>query len=118
DTRTLVVFTAPWCPHCKTVLPIVIGAETDSLPDTKVVIVETASSPGDEIYTHADLASWGQLGPIYIDTDAGDGSPGDAATAYGVTGFPYFVLVHTDGTVLRRTQGEMDDQALIAFVNG
>lgn len=112
--RTLVVFTAPWCPHCKQVLPVVIGAETD----TELVLVETASSPGSEIYTHADLASWGHVGPIYIDNDAGDGSAGDAATAYGVTGFPYFVLVDADGKVLRRTQGEMDEQALLDFVNG
>ena len=125
--RTLVVFTAPWCPHCKKVLPIVIGAETEGLPGviadgagggTKVAIVETASSPGDEIYTPADITAWGHVGPIYVDADAGDGSPGQVATRYGVTGFPYLVLVDADGAVLRRTWGEMDEQALLTFVNG
>jgi thiol-disulfide isomerase/thioredoxin len=118
-TSTLLMFTAPWCPHCKKTLPMVIDAlNTGVFVRTTLLIVETASSPGDEIYSEADYAAWGYPGSIYVDRDAGDGSAGTAATAYGTTGYPYFVLVDETGKVVRRFTGEMTADELTAFVNG
>lgn len=131
-TRTLVVFTARWCPHCKAGLPTLLALETDGLPGaiaprvdgapaTRVVLVDTASL-ADEAdnsgYDISDYARWGHTGAVYLDRDRGDGSPGEVATAYGVAGFPFFVLVDTDGTVMRRAMGEMSETELLAFVNG
>jgi thiol-disulfide isomerase/thioredoxin len=118
-TPTLVLFTAPWCPHCRKTLPAAIASlNAGALGRTQLVIVDTASGPGNELYSHADVATWGYQGTVFVDRDRGDGSAGTAATAYGTTGYPYFVLVDETGKVVRRFTGEMTADELTAFVNG
>jgi thiol-disulfide isomerase/thioredoxin len=119
---TLVVFTATWCPHCKATLPDLLATETNgSLASVHLVVVQTANRSDATLYDHADYVRWGHTEPVLVDPpfdpSHGDGAAGKVATAYGATGWPYFVLVGTDGTVLGRWMGEMtmpDLQQVIA----
>ena len=39
-----------------------------------------------------------------------DNADSDLATAYGITGFPYWVLVDATGTVVHRSSGELTEE--------
>ena len=46
-----------------------------------------------------------------------DSSSREAAEAYGVSGFPFFVIVGADGTVKARVSGEVEIPALTQIVS-
>jgi hypothetical protein len=50
--------------------------------------------------------------PVLVDDDKGT-----AAQAWGLPGFPYFVLVGADGKVKLRLSGEVDTDSLTNSVN-
>jgi hypothetical protein len=49
--------------------------------------------------------------PVIVDGDRG------VATAYGLTAFPYWVVVGADGTVVRRLTGELPPAQLDELVS-
>jgi len=57
------------------------------------------------------LAKAGWAPPVLVD-DAGS----SAARAFGLTAFPYFVLVDGDGKVVARSSGELGPAALTELV--
>lgn len=111
----LVVFLAHWCPHCNREIPVLLewGA-TRELPDGLSIIgVSTAVSAENPNYPPSQwLAekgwSWAALA---------DSVDMKAAEAYGVSGFPFMVLIGPDGDVVARTSGEMSIDEIDAWVN-
>lgn len=102
----MVVFLAHWCPHCNREVPRLIQWKDEGrVPEgLEVVAVATAS--------RSDAPNWP---PSKWVQDKGwpwavmaDSENGDAAVSYGVTGFPYFAIVGTDGTVKARFSGEIE----------
>ncbi len=55
--------------------------------------------------------------PVLVDESQGDGAAGVAATAYGATGWPYFVIVGADGKVKVRVSGEIEVNDLQQIVD-
>lgn len=47
-----------------------------------------------------------------------DSATTDAANAFGLNSFPYFVLLRADGSVALRLSGEVDPVDLIAHISG
>jgi hypothetical protein len=45
-----------------------------------------------------------------------DNARGTAARAFGISAYPFFVLVNADGTVAGRTTGEVTDAAMKANI--
>jgi hypothetical protein len=58
------------------------------------------------------LHELGWSGRVLRDSNEVDGAAGRAAAAYGASGWPYFVVIGVDGTVLARASGELDKSAM------
>lgn len=121
DRPTLVVFLAHWCPHCNDEIP-----ELNALRDAgrwpaglDIVAVSTAIAPDRPNFPPSRwLVEKDWTYPVIADElDMGIESF-TAATAYGVTGFPFMTLVGSDGTVLARWSGSAGADAIEALVTG
>ena len=112
--ETLVVFVAHWCPHCRREVPLLVRwmASGQKPASIDVVAVSTAVSkdlPNYPPSTWLKDAKW----PTPVMADDNDQH---AATAYGLPGYPYLVLVGADGTVKARASGELTVDQLNALV--
>ncbi|MFV0306843.1 MAG: TlpA family protein disulfide reductase [Desertimonas sp.] len=120
---TLVVFLAHWCPHCNDEIPVLNEwRDSGQMPEgLRVVGVSTAVSNQRPNYPPGEwLASMDWQWDVIADgpVDEAIGGP-PAGIAYGVSGFPFFVLLDEDGAVVARGAGEKpigELQALVAEV--
>ena len=119
DTATLVVFLAHWCPHCNNEIPEINRIrDADAWPDgLRVVGVSTAVSPQRPNFPPErwlEEKDWS----YEIMADAFDSSRSSfiAAEAFGVTGFPFMVLIDESGLVRGRWSGELGALALAELV--
>lgn len=101
----VIVVVAHWCPHCQREVPrIVDWAKEGKLPDgVEVTTIATASSDSQANYPPA---AWLAQEDWPFDTIADD-ETGSAAEALGLDGYPFMVFVNADGTVAKRTSGEL-----------
>jgi thiol-disulfide isomerase/thioredoxin len=100
----MVVFLAHWCPHCNAEIPILIEwKNSGGVPSNLDVIgVSTAVFDDRDNYPPSKWITdmkfpW----PVMADTENSD-----AAIAYGVAGFPSFVLIDEAGKVMYRADGQ------------
>jgi cytochrome c biogenesis protein CcmG/thiol:disulfide interchange protein DsbE len=112
----LVVFVAHWCPHCQREVPILVNwfNSAQKPTDLKVTAVSTSynlSPENSPASTWLTKAKWPT--PVLADSNNDD-----AAKAYGLSSFPYLVVLGPDGTVKGRTSGEMTADQITQFVNG
>lgn len=102
-TPKAIVFLAHWCPHCQREVPTITQWVDDGgLPDG-VDLVGVATGI-DENRPNFPPQDWLQReefpAPTVVDGNAA------AAQAYGLTTYPYWVLVDGDGKVVQRWAGE------------
>ncbi|CAN5594312.1 hypothetical protein BH10ACT3_BH10ACT3_15990 [soil metagenome] len=101
----VVIFVAHWCPHCQREVPLIQKWLDDgNKPDNvDFYAVSTAVSADRPNYPpSAWLADEGWTPPVMLD------SPDQtAAVAYGLPGFPYFVMMDASGKVTQRASGEV-----------
>lgn len=104
-TPKVLVFMAHWCPHCQAEIPrLVEHFADDGVPEGVDVIgistrVDTAA-PNYPPSAWLEDESWDL--PTLVDSQAAD-----AFGIFGVSGFPYFIAVDAEGTVVARTSGEL-----------
>lgn len=113
--RYLVLFLAHWCPHCQAEVPRLVdwyesGAAPDDLNVVAVSTAVTSTRPNYPPSGWLDREGWPW--PVMVDSDRFD-----AAAAYGQSGFPYFVLLDENGTVLVRFAGEIETAQLEAVLD-
>ena len=111
----MVVFLAHWCPHCNREVPRLIEWQASgAVPsELQVVGVSTAVASDRPNYPPSQwVVEKGWTWPILADS-----SSREAAEAYGVSGFPFFVIVGADGTVKARVSGEVEIPALTQIVS-
>jgi cytochrome c biogenesis protein CcmG, thiol:disulfide interchange protein DsbE len=111
----MVVFLAHWCPHCNAEIPVLLEwQESGEIPDElQIYGVGTAASPDRPNYPPDQwLQEKGWAWPVLADDEQLT-----AANAYGVTGFPYFVILDADGNVVVRNSGEIPIEDLDAMVD-
>jgi cytochrome c biogenesis protein CcmG, thiol:disulfide interchange protein DsbE len=98
-----VLFVAHWCPHCQREVPAVQSwIDAGNAPaDVDLYSVATGNTPDRPNYPpDAWLEQEGWTVPVAV-----DGDDQAAATAYGLTGYPYWVFIGADGTVASRYGG-------------
>lgn len=110
----LVVFVAHWCPHCQREVPkIVSWLEDSGTPEgLEMMVVATATDRNRPNYPPSE---WLEEEGLDLPTMADDGR-GTAAEAYGLSGYPYFVLLDADNKVLARDTGELSTEELDGLV--
>ena len=101
----LIVFVAHWCPHCQKEIPLLADyLKTNQLPaGVDLYTVSTSVTSKQPNYPpSAWLEREGWTGKILA--DSGDQ---EAADAFGLSAFPYFIAVDGSGKVVARTSGEI-----------
>lgn len=111
----MVVFLAHWCPHCNAEVPRLIewknmGMTPDGL---EVVGVSTGVAADRPNYPPSEWI----VEKKWPWTVMADSVTQDAAMAYGVSGYPFFTIIGTDGTVKLRASGEKSIEEIDALVD-
>jgi len=106
-----IVFVAHWCPHCQAEVPRLVSLEkTGAFTGVDVSAVATGTNSG---YPNYPPSSWlaREKWPFPVMVDSATST---AAKAYGLTSYPYFVLVDANGKVVGRASGEVASADVIA----
>jgi thiol-disulfide isomerase/thioredoxin len=101
----LVVFVAHWCPHCQQEVPLIQEwIDSGDVPEgLEIYTVSTGVDSSRPNYPPSNwLASEGWAPQVMLDDEAQS-----AAKSWGLTGFPYFVMVDGEGNVWQRGSGEI-----------
>lgn len=105
-------FFAHWCPHCQAELPRLVGFfNTTGLPDEVDFHAISAATNPDAGNFPPEAWFATELWPFPV---LDDSSTGAISAAFGLPGFPYFVVVDGDGAVTHRLAGELSDDAAVA----
>lgn len=100
----VVVFVAHWCPHCQAEVPRLVALAKQGVFNgvdvTAVATGTSAQAPNYPPSAWLKREHW----PFAVMADSPSGT---AATAYGISAYPYFVMVHPDGKVAGRGTGEL-----------
>ncbi len=106
-----VVFVAHWCPHCQAEVPRLVSlAKSGAFKGVDVSAVATGTNSGYPNYPPSawlKRVSW----PFPVMADSKNYT---AANAYGLSAYPYFVLVDSEGKVAARASGEVSDKDVVA----
>jgi thiol-disulfide isomerase/thioredoxin len=111
----MVVFVAHWCPHCQREVPRLVKWIAAGTPPANLQIfaVSTGVMKSAGNYPPSTwLAKTQWPKPVIADDDNSS-----AAQAWGLPGFPYFVLVGADGKVKLRLSGEVGMDNLTKLIN-
>jgi cytochrome c biogenesis protein CcmG/thiol:disulfide interchange protein DsbE len=113
----LLVFLAHWCPFCQKEVPVLVRWNQSGLvpSDLDVIAVTTGTDPTQPNYPpSAWLANerWPELWPVLVDNQ-----DQTAANSFGLSGYPFMVLIDGDGNVRWRNSGEISAEALTDSVN-
>jgi thiol-disulfide isomerase/thioredoxin len=113
----VVLFVAHWCPHCEEEIPTLVDWLAGNDPVANLTVVATGTDPLRPNFPPGEwLRSEGLEVPIILDDQAGT-----AGQAYGLTAYPFWVAIGSDGTVLGRISGGLsadDVGTLFAAVAG
>lgn len=116
-TPTLLVFLAHWCPHCQREVPLLVEWEKDGKTPTgvDVIAVATGTDPANPNYPPSEWLAREEFPALWpVIADSADKK---AANAFGLSGYPYFVLVDAQGKVFKRLSGEVPMDELTAIIN-
>lgn len=120
DGPLMLVFLAHWCPHCNREIPVLNQwRDAGGVPEElRVVGISTAVSADRPNYPPGEwLVDMDWQWDVIADEPApSDDEAPPAMAAYGVTGFPFFVLIDAEGNVTARGSGEYPIEALEPLV--
>jgi cytochrome c biogenesis protein CcmG, thiol:disulfide interchange protein DsbE len=102
---SLVMFLAHWCPHCQNDLPLMVDW-LEANPDRLGIDVTAVATGTDRTRPNFPPGPWlereGWDQPLIMDDEQST-----AGQAFGVTSFPFWVVVDADGNVLARFGGAL-----------
>ena len=116
-TPMLVVFLAHWCPHCQREVPLLVQWEKDGKTPTgvDVIAVATGTDPANPNFPPSEWLAREEFPALWpVIADSADKK---AANAFGLSGYPFFVLVDAQGKVFTRLSGEIPMDELTAIIN-
>jgi thiol-disulfide isomerase/thioredoxin len=104
-TPTIVLFLAHWCPHCQVeVVRLTHWVEANGMPQgLQLIGVATSSTPAQGNFPPSVWLEREEFPfPVIYDDEEST-----AAAAYGLMAFPYWVVLDSDGRVVKRFTGEL-----------
>ena len=111
---TVIFFLAHWCPHCNREVPALVADwNAHGQPaGVQLLSVTTGSNPN---ATNWPPSQWvkDEKWPVPV---LADSERQEAATAFGLPAYPFFVMLKPDGTVFLRNSGEWPVSAFNAEV--
>ena len=111
----MVVFLAHWCPHCNREVPRLIEWQASGAVPSELQVVGVSTAVASDRPNYPP-SQWtidkGWTWPMMADSTSKE-----AAEAYGVSGYPFFVIVGADGEVKVRVSGEVGIPALTQIVS-
>jgi thiol-disulfide isomerase/thioredoxin len=116
-TPTLLVFLAHWCPHCQREVPLLVEWEKNGKTPTgvDVIAVATGTDPANPNYPPSEWLAREEFPALWpVIADSADKK---AANAFGLSGYPFFVLVDAQGKVFMRLSGEVPMDELTAMID-
>ena len=116
-TPTLLVFLAHWCPHCQREVPLLVEWEKNGETPTgiDVIAVATGTDPANPNFPPSEWLAREEFPALWpVIADSADKK---AADAFGLSGYPFFVLVDAQGKVFKRLSGEIPMDELTAIIN-
>jgi thiol-disulfide isomerase/thioredoxin len=116
-TPTLLVFLAHWCQFCQREVPLLVQWEKDGLTPTgvDVIAVATGTDPANPNFPPSEWLAREEFPALWpVIADSADKK---AANAFGLSGYPFFVLVDAQGKVFTRLSGEIPMDELTAIIN-
>jgi thiol-disulfide isomerase/thioredoxin len=113
-TPQILVFLAHWCGICQREVPALV-AWAEGGGDTAGVDVVGVATGNDRAKGNWPPGAWlAEEGWPY--QTLVDDATNRAGAAYGLAGYPYFVAVGADGTILARVAGELSADAFAQLV--
>jgi thiol-disulfide isomerase/thioredoxin len=116
-TPTLLVFLAHWCQFCQREVPLLVQWEKDGQTRTgvDVIAVATGTDPANPNFPPSEWLAREEFPALWpVIADSADKK---AANAFGLSGYPFFVLVDAQGKVFTRLSGEIPMDELTAIIN-
>ena len=116
-TPTLLVFLAHWCQFCQREVPLLVQWEKDGLTPTgvDVIAVATGTDPANPNFPPSEWLAREEFPALWpVIADSADKK---AANAFGLSGYPFFVLVDAQGKVFTRLSGEIPMDELTAIID-
>lgn len=116
DAPQMIVFLAHWCPHCQREVPLLVEWERNGeVPaGLEVMAVATATNPTNPNFPPSEWLTreeFPALWPVLVDDGANT-----AGNAFGVSGYPFFVLTDAEGKVVFRGSGEISKEELTSII--
>lgn len=111
----MLVFLAHWCPHCNREVPRLLQWKASGAVPAGLDVIGITTKVDPNLPNYPPSKWIAQIGwdwPVMADS-AGN----DAADAYGLTGYPYFVVIGADGKVKARHSGEIEVADLTRLVD-
>jgi len=115
-TPTLLVFLAHWCQFCQREVPLLVEWEKDGKTPTgvDVIAVATGTDPANPNFPPSEWLAREEFPALWpVIADSADKK---AANAFGLSGYPFFVLVDAQGKVFTRLSGEIPMDELTAII--
>jgi len=109
-----ILFLAHWCPHCQREVPVMQSySDETGFPDSvDIYSVATSYSPTRPNWPPSTwLEREGWTFPTIVDDPEST-----AFQAFGQGGFPYYVVIDSNGQIALRVSGEQDPAALADFL--
>jgi len=113
--KKIILFLAHWCPHCQVEVEVFESwIKTRGVPeDFDIYGIATANNPSQEKYPPETWLKEGNWEfPTIIDTDSDN-----IAKIFGVTSFPYWVLVDSENKILTRLTGTFKEEDIDVIVS-
>ena len=108
-----IVFVAHWCPHCQAEVPKLVAlAKAGVFDGVDVTAVATGTNSTADNYPPSKWLK-GEDWPFPVMADSPQGT---AAEAFGISAYPYFVLVDANGKVAGRATGEVTPADITANI--
>jgi cytochrome c biogenesis protein CcmG/thiol:disulfide interchange protein DsbE len=110
----VIVVGAHWCPHCQAELPRLAGYLHDNPAPAGVQVAAVLSDTSADRPNYPPSEWMNAIGwptPMLADDEQSS-----AAQALGASGFPYFVVVGSDGLVVTRASGEIGTSAFASLL--